>query len=101
MNAAGGFSRIAERNWRSMRMSLKLVEIQLTRCWTDERRALLMIARSSLTTLDRFARQPLTNHVELVEVRIMERHDPAHAVICNLDLQAQQIAQLTLERRGV
>ena len=54
-------------------------------------------AEGAVRELDRLAREPLADHVELVEARIMERDCPALPLVHDLDLEAEQVAELALE----
>src|SRR5205085_10692227 len=47
------------------------------------------------------AAQPLANHVELVEAGVTERDLPALGAVPDRDLEAEQVAQLPLERGDV
>src|SRR5215203_3878087 len=51
--------------------------------------------------LDRLAGQPLADHVELFEAGIKQRHRAALALVRDLDLKADHIAELSLERGEV
>ena len=52
-------------------------------------------------SLDRFAGEALADHVELVEARVMERYGAALALVHDLDLEPEDVAELALERGEV
>src|SRR5438270_3881845 len=55
----------------------------------------------SAKALDRLAREPLADHVELIEARIMQGDRAAWAFVHGLHLYTQDVAQLALERGDV
>src|SRR4051812_21301056 len=58
-------------------------------------------ATGAQSRLDRLARQALADHVELVQARIVERDHPALPLVRNLHLEAEDVAELALERFDV
>src|SRR5512146_952995 len=51
--------------------------------------------------LDRLSRKPLADHVELVEAGVVQGHRAALPLVHDLDLEAEDIAKLALEREQV
>ena len=76
---------------RSCSVPLRSRKRSAKNCWRSPAK------RGAVEPLDRLAREPLTDHVELVEARIMQGDRAALPLVHDIDANAEKIAELPLE----
>src|SRR3954447_5541535 len=95
-----GFERLGNR-CRTRRSTRTRTDFQWSTAARGTRRRVACNRPRRAAALDRIAAEALTNHVELIEARVMQRYGAAGTLVHHLDFQAEHVPKLSLERGKV